>query len=167
MPKRIRMSLRLSKTEYEFPKKIVPADPAYLDEISSCFLDAYMDTVDYEGEDLEQTKEEIRRVYEGYYGPLMKDASFIYLEGDTVYAGLLTCLYRGEPHITYTFTRKSRQRLGYATQIIGLASQKLYELGYHSLFLYVTLENTHAYRLYESLGFQEVPITTLTDINID
>lgn len=167
MPKRIRMSLRLSKTDYDFPQEILSAEQKYLKEIASCALDAYKDTVDYEGEDLDQTIEEVQRVYEGFYGPFMKEASFIYLEDETVYAGLLTCLYRGEPTITYTFTRKSRQRLGYATQLIGFACQRLYELGYHSLFLYVTTENLDALRLYESLGFQEVPLTTLSEINID
>ncbi|SFN33666.1 GNAT family N-acetyltransferase [Proteiniclasticum ruminis] len=167
MPKRVRMSLRLSKTDYEFPHEILSAERQYLEEIASCALDAYQDTVDYEGEDLAQTIEEVQRVYAGFYGPLMTEASFIYREDETVYAGLLTCLYRGEPTITYTFTRKSRQRMGYATQLIGLACQRLYELGYHSLFLYVTMENVDALRLYESLGFQEVPLTTLSEINID
>lgn len=167
MPKRIRMSLRLSKTDFEFPDEVIPADLRYLEEIASCALDAYENTIDYEGEDLQQTREEILRVYDGFYGPYMHEASFIYLEEETVYAGLLTCLYRGEPTITYTFTRKSRQRLGYSTTLIGLACQKLYELGYHSLFLYVTVENQGAVRLYESLGFQEVPLTTLSEINVD
>lgn len=167
MPKRIRMSLRLSKTDFDFPHEVISAERQYLEEIASCALDAYKGTIDYEGENLEQTIEEVQRVYEGFYGPFMTVASFIYREHEMVYAGLLTCLYRGEPTITYTFTRKSRQRLGYATQLIGLACQRLYELGYHSLFLYVTLENRDALRLYESLGFQEVPITTLSEINID
>lgn len=167
MPKRIRMSLRLSPEVFDFPETIIPADSDRLDQIASCFLDAYEGTVDYEGENLQQTKDELRRVYTGYYGQFMEDASFLLFEDDNVQAGLLTCLYRGEPTITYTFTRKSKQRLGYATLLIGLACQVLYKKGYHSLFLYVTIENNDALRLYESLGFEEVPLTTLSEINID
>ena len=167
MPKRIRMSLRLSDEPMVFPHKLVPAEFSYLDAMADAFLDAYRDTVDYEGENLEQTLDEIRRVYKGCYGPFMQDSSFLLIEEGMVRAGVLICLYRDEPTITYTFTRKKDQRLGYATLLINRAAFELYKKGFHSLYLYVTVENTDALRLYESMGFIEVPITTVSDINID
>lgn len=167
MPKRIRMSLRLSDEPMVFPQQLVPAKISYLHAMADAFLDAYRDTVDYEGENLDQTLDEIRRVYKGSYGPFMQDASFLYLEDELVRAGVLVCLYRDEPTITYTFTRKKDQRLGYATLLINRAAFDLYRKGYHSLYLYVTVENTDALRLYESMGFIEVPITTVSELNID
>ncbi len=167
MPKRIRMSLRLSDEPMVFPEQIVPAEFSYLEVMADAFLDAYRDTVDYEGENLDQTFDEIRRVYKGCYGPFMQDSSFLFIEDGMVRAGVLVCLYRDEPTITYTFTRKKDQRLGYATLLINRAAFELYRNGFHSLYLYVTVENTDALRLYESMGFVEVPITTVSEINID
>ncbi|MBO1263556.1 GNAT family N-acetyltransferase [Proteiniclasticum sp. SCR006] len=167
MPKRIRMSLRLSDDKRDFPITFVPAEKKHLYAMAEAILDAYRDTIDYEGEDLEQTLDELKRVYKGSYGPLMDEASFLLMEENLVKAGVLVCLYRGEPTITYTFTRKKEQRLGYATLLILKSAQTLYQLGYHSLYLYVTVENSSAVRLFESLGFSEVPLTTVTEINID
>src|SRR5690554_5992526 len=147
MPKRIRMSLRLYAENRTFPVNFVPAQKKHLTAMAEAVLDAYEDTIDYEGEDLEQTLDELKRVYNGSYGPLMEDASFLLMEEDEVRAGVLVCLYHGEPTITYTFTRKKDQRLGYATLLILRSAQALYKNGYHSLFLYVTVENTSAVRL--------------------
>ncbi|MGB4589758.1 MAG: GNAT family N-acetyltransferase [Clostridiaceae bacterium] len=167
MPKRIRMSLRLQETDFDFPFEITPVKETLINEIADAMLDAYKGTIDDEGENISQTLDELKRLFRGSYGPLMEEASYLVMEDKKVAAALLTCLYRGEPTITYTFTRKDAQRLGYATGLIAKAEQDLYKNGYHSLFLYVTLENTPAVRLYESLGFIEVPITTVNEINID
>lgn len=167
MSERIRMSRRLEDEDRSFPFELVPVKETLLDNMADAMLDAYQGSIDYEGENLQQTVDELKRVFRGTYGPMMEEASYLVMEGDQVLSGLLTCLYRGEPTITYTFTRKSAQRLGYATLLINKAFDELYRRGYHSLFLYVTLANKGAVRLYESLGFQEVPLTTVTEINID
>lgn len=167
MPKRIRMSLRLQEKDFDFPYEVTPVKETLITEIAEAMYDAYEDTIDYEGENLSQTIDELKRLFTGSYGPLMEEASYLIMEGKNVVSALLTCLYRGEPTITYTFTRKEAQRLGYATALIAKAEQELYRKGFHSLFLYVTLENTPAIRLYESLGFIEVPLTTVNDIQID
>jgi len=167
MPKRIRMSLRLQDKVDDFPFELIPVKETQIMEIAEAMLDAYKGTIDYEGENLSQTIDELKRLFAGSYGPLMEEASYLVMEDKKVQAALLTCLYRGEPTITYTFTRKEAQRLGYATLLIAKAEQELYKNGYHSLFLYVTLENTSAVRLYESLGFIEVPLTTVEEISID
>lgn len=167
MSERIRMNRRIEDEVRNFPFELIPAKEALLNSMAEAMLDAYQGSIDYEGENLQQTVDELKRVFRGSYGPLMEEASYLVMEGDQVLSGLLTCLYRGEPSITYTFTRKSAQRLGYATLLINKAFDGLYRSGYHLLFLYVTLTNKGAVRLYESLGFQEVPLTTVTQINID
>ena len=167
MPKRIRMSLRLQEKDFDFPFEVTPVKENLITEIAEAMHDAYEGTIDYEGENLCQTLDELKRLFSGSYGPLMEEASYLVMEENMVVSALLTCLYRGEPTITYTFTRKEGQRLGYATALIAKAEQELYKNGYHSLFLYVTLENTPAVRLYESLGFIEVPLTTVNEIHID
>jgi len=167
MPRRIRMSLRLNGENGVYPENIKNAEFQHLTAMAEAILDAYKDTVDYEGEDLEQTLEELTRVFKGLYGPLLTDASFLLMEKGEVKAGVLVCLYRNEPTITYTFTRKKEQRLGHATLLIHKACSELYRQGHHSLYLYVTVENTDALRLYESMGFREVPTTTVSEIHVD
>lgn len=167
MPKRIRMSLRLQEKNDVFPFELTPVKETLLVEIAEAMLDAYEGTVDDEGENLSETIDELKRLFSGTYGPLMEEASYLVMEGNKVMSALLTCLYRGEPTITYTFTRKEAQRLGYATALIAKAEEGLYKNGYRSLFLYVTVENTPALRLYEALGFIEVPLTTVNGLYID
>lgn len=167
MPKRIRMSLRLEEKDFDFPLELTPVKESLLHDIAEAMHNAYEGTIDDEGENLSQTLDELKRLFKGAYGPLMEEASYLVMDGKKVLSAILTCLYRGEPTITYTFTRKEAQRLGYATVLIAKAAEGLYENGYHSLFLYVTVENTPALRLYESLGFIEVPLTTVSEINID
>lgn len=167
MTKRIRMCLRLNGDNGTFPETLRHVEIQYLHAMAEAVLDAYRDTVDYEGEDLDQTMDELTRVFNDYYGPLLTEASFLIMEKEEVKAGVLVCLYRNEPTITYTFTRKKEQRLGYATLLIMKAADVLYRQGHHSLYLYVTVENSGALRLYESLGFSEVPTTTISEINVD
>lgn len=167
MSKRIRMCLRLKDTSYTYPKSFVLVDEISLEALAEAMLDSYMGSVDYEGETLDETLVELENVISGDYGEFLSEASFVIIDNEEVQACILICLYRGEPTVTYNFTRKSAQRMGYQTLLIGRSAEILYEKGYHSLYLYVHLENKGALRLYESLGFQEVPLTTLTEIFID
>lgn len=167
MSKRIRMCLRLEKTSFTYPKNFVLVDEVSLEAIAEAMMNAYEDSIDYEGESLDETLVELENVVSGYYGEFISEASFVIMEEEQVQACVLICLYRDEPTITYNFTRKSAQRMGYQTLLIGRAAEILYEKGYHSLYLYVNLDNKGAHRLYESLNFKEVPLTTVTEIFID
>lgn len=167
MPKRIRMSLRLSSNRYTYGEPFQEVTEALIPTIAEAILDAYEGTVDDEGDTLAQTIEELHLVFQGTLGPLLRDASLVIQKNGDLASGILLCDYRGEATLTYTFTKKAYQRLGYATLLIGRAAEILYEKGYHSLYLYVTMENKEALRLYESLGFVEVPLTTVSEIYVD
>ena len=167
MSKRIRMGLRLKDTSYTYPKSFILVDEVSLDALAEAMLDSYVGTVDYEGETFDETLVELDRVISGDYGEFLSEVSFVIMEEEEVQACILICPYRGEPTITYNFTRKSAQRMGYQTLLIGRSAEILYEKGYHTLYLYVHLENKGALRLYESLGFEEVPLTTITEIFVD
>lgn len=159
MVKRIKMSIPLTEQVKNYPTAMIPVDAAYLPGMAEALLDAYQDTVDYEGESYEDALEELSQVLLGRYGPLMQEASWLILDnlGD-VAAGVLVCLFQEEPTITYTFTRKTHRRKGYATLLLNKAQDTLYDLGYDNLSLYVTLENKEALNLYECLGFREAPL---------
>lgn len=167
LPKRIRMCMDLVEKVSNYPVEIVPVAGLDLMSLGSAMLDAYRDTIDYEGEDLGQTVDELKRLFRGLYGPLVAESSNVIMEDGVIAAGLLVCLYRDEPTITYTFTRKGSRRRGYATILIEKAAEELRKKGYDSLCLYVTLENSDAVSLYESLGFYEVPVTSVTEIITD
>lgn len=167
MPQRIRMSLRLKPEVRNFTLPLVPATEEVLLPMAEALLDAYAGTVDDEHETLEEALEELRRVFRGFYGTFLPQASHLILEDNRVLSGVLTCLYRGEPTITNTFTRKSAQRLGYATHLVMKAADVLAQEGFHSLYLFVSVENRQAIALYESLGFEKVPLTTVTEIHVD
>lgn len=167
LPKRIRMCLDLVEKVSNYPVEIVPASGLDLITLGSAILDAYKGTIDDEGEDLGQTVDDLKRLFRGLYGPLVEESSNVILEDGRIAAGLLVCLYRNEPTITYTFTGKAHRRRGYATILIEKACEELRKKGYDSICLYVTLENSDAVNLYESLGFYEVPITSVTEVITD
>ncbi len=167
MSKRIRMCLRLKKTSFAYPKSFVLADEISLDILAKAMMDAYSNSPDNEDDNLDDTLMELERVLSGFYGEFLRDTSFVIMDHEKVQACVLICLYRDEPTITYNFTVSESQRLGYQTLLIGRAAEILFEKGYHSLYLYVNLANKGAHRLYESLGFEEVPLTTLTEIYVD
>ncbi len=164
MPRRIRMRLDLEDKIRNYNVEITPVTEETIPELAGIMLDAYRDTVDYEGEDLKQTEDELGRVFRGLYGPVLKEASHTIWENGEAAASVLVCLFKHEPTITYTFTRKASKRKGYATALINKAEEELLKQGYRTLHLFVTLENRDAVNLYESLGFYEVPVTTVTEI---
>ena len=106
MVKRIKMSIPLTDQVKNYPRTMIPVEASFLPGMAQALLDAYQDTVDYEGESYEDALEELSQVLQGRYGPLLQEASWLILDdlGD-IAAGVLVCLFQGEPTITYTFTK--------------------------------------------------------------
>ncbi len=140
---------------------VQPVDKDRIREIAQIMLDSYIDTPDYEGESLNDTIKEISMVFRGYYGEFLQNASFVALnDDDEIVSCLFICEFKGEPTLTYLFTRKDFLGQGYATSLIQTTEMALLELGYEKMYLFVSEANQPALKLYEHLGFMAIPLNT-------
>lgn len=128
----------------------------YLDKISRVFYSGYKDTVDYEGESLEQTKEYIKNLFEDKQEPIFKNLSpLLFVEGKLV--GV--CIIRENskvqgPLISYVVIDKSFKGRGFGKILMLKCLSMFIENDFSEAILYVTNTNAPAIKLYESLGFE-------------
>ena len=125
------------------------------DELAELLHSAYAGTVDDEGEDGEAALSEIRETLNGQYGELLEESSGVVVGNGTLTSAIIVTLYRGSPLIAYILTRPSRQRHGYATELITRACDVLAAQGYEAVNLAVTV-GSQGESLYRALGFVEV-----------
>ncbi len=128
----------------------VPEDAEGLAQI---LLDAYAGTIDCEEEPLDEALAEIGRTTSGEYGPYMPEHSLVIHHDGRLVAATLVTGWQDRPFIAYSMTAPEYQRRGLAKHSILNVMSSLHQAGHEKLSLVVTLANTHAHRLYESLGF--------------
>ena len=123
--------------------------------LAALMLDAYTGTIDFdEGDTLEVARDEVR----GYFsGKPMLEHSFLAMDAGIPVAAVLISRYEGRPMIGYVMTAAAHKGRGLATAVTRLALASLHAAGEREVHLWVTRGNTHAERIYERLGFQDVP----------
>jgi len=123
--------------------------------LAELMLDAYKGTVDYEGESLEDAREEIGNIAAGKYGTFLKDHSFLSWEEGILASATLVTLFEEKPLLAIGMTRSEFKRRGHAKELITASAISLQKAGYKSLDLWVTDTNEPAVNLYRKLGFRE------------
>ncbi len=96
---------------------------------------AYTGTIDHEGETLEQCLAEMRGTIEGKYGQLIKEASFVSLDGDSGASASLITLWKGHPLLAFSMTAPEFQGRGMAGFLIQKSLLALKNAGYKVLYL--------------------------------
>lgn len=140
---------------------IRPVEKERIRDIAQIMLDAYVSTPDYEGESLNDLTKELSMLFRGYFGTYLEDASLaLFNDSGEPVSFLFTCDFKGEPTLTYLFTKKGHLGRGYATNLLKAAENALLTLDYDRLILYVSKENTPALNLYLKLGFMEIPVNS-------
>ncbi len=126
-------------------------------QLGEAFYSAYLNTIDYEGETVEQAVAEVEKVLTGGYGPVIEAASG-YLTINGVVAAAVFVTDRGSrAFIPYIFTRSKCKNRGLARQLLINAINKLKHTEYNQIELYVTSGNVYAEQLYQGIGFVTVP----------
>lgn len=120
-------------------------------------FEAYRGTIDAEPTDtLDTARREVGATFDGGYGDLMPEASFLVEEdGELVSASLVT-RWRDRPLIAFTMTRPDRTGQGLARAALVRSLVALTGAGELHADLAVTDGNDPAQHLYLSLGFVEV-----------
>lgn len=127
--------------------------------LADLMLAAFRGTLDDEGEDLDQARDEVRRTFAGGYGPLLWNASFV-VEDEAATPALLSAsvitFWQDLPLLSFSVTHPRAGRRGLATALIRQSARTLAQQGHARLDLFVTRGNAPAERLYDKLGFHDI-----------
>jgi ribosomal protein S18 acetylase RimI-like enzyme len=135
-------------------RTIHQGDVALLGEL---LYTAYHDTVDDEGETVDEAHDEAAKTIAGNYGDVLWECSFLLSRNNkTIGVTLVTNYYEdGIPLLAFSLTRPGYQRQGVAAHLISCSQAAL--LQHHNinrLRLVVTASNTPAVNLYQKIGFE-------------
>lgn len=158
MSLRIKMKKDLKDSSFALTDAM-PISDDRLGDIAKTMVEAYKDTIDYEGENELDSLNEIKRLMDGFYGNYLPNHSFMLTdENDNIKSVVFLTRFKGEDTITYLFTKPTYQNQGNASALLDTVISSLHDEGIENLFLYVNKKNEHAISLYKSKGFIEVPI---------
>jgi RimJ/RimL family protein N-acetyltransferase len=127
------------------------------ESLARLMLDAYEGTIDADGsETLDDARTEVAGYFSAERQP-MPEHSFVALDGDVPVAAVLVARYENLPLIAYVMTAAAHKGAGLATALTHLALASLHAAGERRVHLWVTSGNTAAERIYERIGFRDVP----------
>jgi RimJ/RimL family protein N-acetyltransferase len=133
---------------------IRPISPDDLEALAALMLDAYIGTIDYEGEDLQDAVDEVGEYLKGM--PLLDHSYAVEVDGDLSSAVLVT-LIEDRPFIGYVMTRAAHKNHGLARTVTSHALASLARAGHDKVVFYVTDGNRPSEALFRSLGATPVP----------
>ena len=122
--------------------------------LASLMLAAYKETIDYDGETLEDALFQIRGVFQGKFGVFQDLSSFAIEEEGRFLSAIIITLWQGSPLVAFSMTRPEFKNNGMATFLLKSSINALLTFGQKELFLMVTDGNEPAQRLCEKVGFQ-------------
>ena len=123
------------------------------DSLASLMLAAYRDTIDYDGETLEDALFQMRSLFQGKFGPFQDLSSFGIEEGRLLSAIIIT-MWESRPLVAFSMTRPESKNLGMATFLLKSSINALLTFGQKELVLVVTAGNEPAEHIYEKIGFK-------------
>lgn len=127
--------------------------------LGQLLYDAYKGTVDDEGQSIEDAIIEAEETIAGKYGELIREASYVVLDGNTIVSTCVATNYKEIPLVAFAATLPSYQGKGLARKGMIASIRSLADLGRDQVRLVVTETNARALSLYESLGFTPVDKT--------
>lgn len=125
------------------------------ESVGTLMYEAYRGTVDYDGETLAQSVDEITSTLNGKYGRVISEASYAVFEGSEAASAVIFVFFEKSnmPLLAFTMTNPKFQGRGYTTALVKRGMNALVDLGYTECCLYVTDGNQPAQSIYEKLGF--------------
>lgn len=138
--------------------RCAPLAWATVPDLAALLLEAYRGTTDDEGEQYPDAVKEVERILAGGSGDLLWPHSYVLRDEDgRITAAAWVTLWRGFPLIAHVVTHPKAQRRGLGGALLRQAASSLARAGYGELRLWVTKGNQPAERLYERLGFRDLP----------
>jgi RimJ/RimL family protein N-acetyltransferase len=125
-----------------------------LEGLAGLMLDAYVGTIDYEDESLEDAIEEVRSFIDD--GDSLLDRSYLVEDNGTIASAVLVSVYDDKPFIGYVMTLASHKSRGLARLVTTTALERLADDGHDTVVLYITEGNTPSEALFRSIGAVQV-----------
>jgi 3-oxoadipate enol-lactonase len=164
---RIKMKLPLTEQRLEVAWSCRTIAPDDIPALAKLLLDAYKDTIDDEGETLDDALRAMQDTFAGTWqtGTLLESCSFVIEEGGEPLACSIVTWWHEQPLLAYVMTHPTAQNQGMGRFLIHKSSNALLAQGYRDLLLFVTKGNFPAQHLYEKLGFQIVATVGSAEVN--
>jgi L-amino acid N-acyltransferase YncA len=120
-------------------------------------LSAYQDTIDHDGESLDDARREVQGYFRGH--PLLEHS--VVIAGDPNDVLLSACLVayltdEEAPLIAYVMTRRASKMHGLARTILNDVLARLENAGHDVVLATITEGNTPSERLFGSIGFERL-----------
>lgn len=152
--RRFMLSAPVVRREVAGDPQARPPTPDDAEELAQLMHEAYADTIDDEGETLDETRAVVRQWMDGEFGtPLWAVSEVTARAGRLVSATLLT-IWEERPFVAFMLTAPRHQGRGLARAGLLRAINRLAAGDETVVRLVVTQGNAPAERLYERLGFR-------------
>lgn len=152
MPERLRYRIDLTGRSWSSPvtaEGVRAPTRSDREALSTLMLDAYVGTIDYDDEDIDDARSEV----DSYLAnePLLSHSRLVVIDGQVVSAVLL-CTVDGSPFIAYVMTHPDHKRSGIARLAVTASLGSLVEAGEEDVTFYITDGNRPSEGLFTSLG---------------
>ena len=123
--------------------------------LAMLMLDAYLHTIDYEGETIVEAREEVGRYFGGT--PLL-ECSWLRLDGDAAVSALLVSHWsdRSCPIVSYVMTASAWKGKGLASDLLARTLASVGASGFAELRAVVTEGNVASEAVFAKAGFRRV-----------
>jgi len=123
------------------------------DQLASLMLDAYIGTIDYEGEDLDDAGGEVDRYLaaEAYL-----PASRVAERDGVIQSGVLLGKISGLAMVGYVMTRAAVKNWGLASVLLDAVAAATWDEGHTDLRAFITAGNTPSEKVFIRAGFQVI-----------
>jgi predicted GNAT family acetyltransferase len=123
--------------------------------LSKLMLDAYIGTIDYDDEDLDDAVGEVRSYFENGH-PLL-DRSYLVESQGPIVSAVLVSLSDGMPFIGYVMTAPDSKNLGLGRLVTTASLVALAQDGYEKVVFYITEGNRPSEALFRAVGAVHTP----------
>ena len=148
------MRLTLSRQKIDRSWRCRTLSASDTESLASLMLAAYRDTIDYDGETLEDALFQMRSVFQGKFGPFQDLSSFGVEEDARLLSAIIITTWESRPLVAFSMTRPESKNLGMSTFLLKSSINALLTFGQKELALVVTAGNEPAEHIYEKLGFK-------------
>ncbi len=129
--------------------------PVDADALAELMLDAYLGTIDYEGETIVEARDEVARYLAGT--PLLEHSRLRIADGEPVAACLVSHWgERGCPIVSYVMTAPAWKSRGLAAELLGQSLASLAGAGHTEVRAVITEGNLPSEAVFRRAGFRRV-----------
>jgi RimJ/RimL family protein N-acetyltransferase len=127
-----------------------------LDVLANLMLDAYIGTIDYEGETLQEAVGEVESYFDGE--PMIEHSFAASIDGE-IASTVLVLLWQGGPFIGYARTVPAYKNKGLGRLLVAATMTSLHQVDHTHLTLFITEGNTPSEAMFKAVGAVQVPPT--------